>query len=84
MTLPEYMQAESTLKAGQNQLQSAWRNIQGEGKSPAQSYAELLRYELSMPQSYWNAQDPGHTMPDLRAFTEAKMAYLEQYMAAGK
>lgn len=82
MTLPEFMRAQGTLEAGRNQLQAAWRDIQNEGKSPAQSYAELLSYELSMPQSYWDAQDPGRTMPNIRAFAEAKLAYLGQYMAA--
>jgi len=80
MTLPEFMQAQGTLEVGKNQLQAAWRSIQNEGKSPAQNYAELLKYELSMPENYCDAQDPGHTMP-ARAFAEAKLAYLHQYMA---
>lgn len=84
MTLPQYLQVQGTLEAGISQLQAAWQSIQSEGKSPAQSYAELLKYELSMPKSYWNAQDPGHTMADIHAFAAAKLSYLEQYMAASK
>lgn len=82
MTLPEFMRSQDALETGHNQLQEAWKNIQSEGKSPAQSYAELLKYELSMPKNYWDAQDPGHTMPDIRSFAEAKLNYLEQYIAA--
>lgn len=82
MTLPEFMREQGALESGRNQLQTAWQNIQNEGKTPAQGYAELLKYELSMPQSYWDAQDPGNTMPNIRDFTEAKLAHLEQYMAA--
>lgn len=80
MSLPEFMRGQGALESGRNQLQTAWQNIQNEGETPAQGYAELLKYELSMPQSYWNAQDPGHTMPNIRDFAEAKLAYLEQYM----
>ena len=81
MTLPEFLQAEGTLKAGQQQLQAAWQDIRSEGKAPAQGYAELLRYELSMPQRYWDAMDPGHTVPDIRKLAEAKLTYLESYIA---
>lgn len=82
MTLPEYIQAKGTLEAGQKQLQTAWQDIRSQGESPAQSYADLLKYELSMSRSYWNAQDPGHTMVDIHGFAEDKLAYLQQYRAA--
>lgn len=83
MTLPEYMQSEGILEAGRGQLQGAWQGIQSQGKSPAESYAMLLKYELSMPQGYWDAQDPGHTA-DVRGLAQAKLDYLEQYLAANK
>lgn len=81
MTLPEFLHAEGTLKAGQKQLQAAWQDIRSEEMAPAQGYAELLRYELSMPQSYWDAMDPGHTVPDIRKLAETKLAYLETCIA---
>lgn len=81
MTLPQYLQARGALEAGQKELLTAWQNIQGQGKSPAQSYMDLLNYELSLSKRYWNAQDPGHTMPNIRGFAEAKVAYLQQYIA---
>lgn len=81
MTLPEFMRAEGTLEAGRQQLEAAWRDIASAGKTPAQGYADLLRYELSMSDSYWEAMDPGHTTPDVRKLAEAKLAYLETCIA---
>lgn len=81
MTLPEFMRAEGTLGAGRQQLEAAWRDIASAGKTPAQGYAELLKYELSMSDRYWEAMDPGHTTPDVRELAEAKLAYLEARIA---
>lgn len=83
MTLPAFMQSQGILEAGRGQLQGAWQDIQSQGKSPAEGYAMLLKYELSMPQSYWDAQDPDHTA-DVRALAQAKLDYLDQYLAASK
>lgn len=82
MTIEQYLQVKDTLQTGQQQLQAAWQTIRGEGKSPGQSFADLLTYELSLPQSYWDAQDPGHSVSDIRGLAQAKLDYLQQYLAA--
>ncbi|MGE5492780.1 MAG: hypothetical protein ACM31P_16005 [Actinomycetota bacterium] len=84
MTIDEAIKGRSALEAGQSRLQSSWAGIQAKGGTPAEQFAQLLREELSLPQSYWDAQDPGHSMSDIRAFTQAKADYLEQYIAAKK
>lgn len=81
MSIGQFLQVKDTLYAGQAQLQAVWQNIQGQGKSPAQSFADLLAYEQAMPQSYWNAQDPGNTTPNIQALAAAKLAYLQQCIA---
>lgn len=83
MTLPEFMRSEGRLEAGRQQLETAWRGIASTAKTPAQGYAELLRYELSMGDSHWQAMDPGRAGPDVRKLAEAKLAYLEARIAAG-
>lgn len=84
MTIQEALQGRRTLEAGIGQLRADWSAIQGKGGSPAENFAQLLKRELSMPQSYWDAMDPGHTTPDIRALTQAKLDYLQQYIAAAK
>jgi hypothetical protein len=84
MTIEQAIKGWSTLEAGQRQLQASWAGIQAKGGTPAEQFAQLLKEELSMPQSYWDAQDPGRSMPDIRAFNQAKLDYLEQYMAGKK
>lgn len=84
MTLEQAIKGRSTLESGLSRLQASWAGIQAKGGTPAEQFAQLLREELSLPQSYWDAQDPGHSMSDIRAFTQAKADYLEQYIAARK
>lgn len=84
MTIEEAIKGRSTLEAGQSKLQASWAGIQAKGGTPAEQFLQLLKEELSLPQDYWDAQDPGHSMSDIRAFNQAKADYLEQYIAAKK
>lgn len=75
---------QSILESARNQLQTAWQAIRSQGGSPAEDYAKLLQYELSMPQSYWDAQDPTHALQaegGIRGQVAAKLAYLQQCIA---
>lgn len=69
-----------------NQIQSQkvdlYQNETAKGTAPAQIYADMLKLELSQPQSYWSAQDPNHQLGDLRGNVQAQLTQLERNMAS--
>ena len=82
MTINQFLTAKDTIAAGQQKLKGVLNSSLAQGKSPAQCMADVLSYELTLPQGYWDAMNSGTSSQDLKEFTAAKLAYLQQCIAA--
>jgi hypothetical protein len=73
-------QSQATVNAFQQQAQALYQSDKAEGKSGAETVADILRLQLSQPQSYWKARDPDNLQGDLKGQTQSALTVLQQAM----
>jgi hypothetical protein len=80
---PIYGGYQAQLDSIEPDLASLYRSDQAQGKSGAETVADMLRFEIAQPQSYWSAADPDHLLSnDPKAFAQAQLAALQDAMAS--
>lgn len=70
--------------AVQSQAKAVYQQGKAAGKSDAEICADLLKFQLSQPDSYWQARDPQGLAGDLKGTTKAELDALQQAIAAAK
>jgi hypothetical protein len=73
--------AQATVSSLQPQLQALYQSDKAQGKSGAQTVADMLQLQLSQPQSYWAAMDPDHLQGDVKSTVQTQLTVLKQAMA---
>lgn len=77
----EIAKIDAAANAIQPQLQSLYSQDKGQGKTGAQTVADLLALQLAQPQSYWDARDPDKITGNAKEIAQIQLSVLQQSMA---
>lgn len=76
-----YQADQATVDSIQPQLTSLYDSDKAAGKSGAETISDILKFEISQPQSFWNAVDPDHLQSgDAKGYAQAELDTLQTQM----
>lgn len=76
----EFLGSKEVNAMGQDKVKDILNSSLSQGKSPAHCMADVVSYELTLPQSYWNTVTDKY-IANLEDITAAKLSCLQQCMA---
>ncbi|MDR3435097.1 hypothetical protein [Telmatospirillum sp.] len=74
-------QAQAIVNSFQQQAQALYNSDKSQGKSGAQTVADILELRLAQPQSYWDAVDPTNIEANAKDDVQTQLNILKQAMA---